>query len=102
MVQGHPSLLCSVYGKLCYVYGTRLKMLYNCLCADLATSALSRMREVCEIVSKLLMAHIPSLLLSAIMRLILRAYKILISATRLHIAPKGEGLLPTVAMQQCE
>ena len=74
----------------------------SCLHADLALSAFRRAREVCELVSNLLNAHIPLLLLSAISRLILRVYKILIAATRLHITPKGAELVHHSAWQQCE
>ena len=58
-------------------------------CADLANLAFIRLRGICEIFSSLLKAHIPISLSSAMSRLTVLAYKILIAATRLHSAPKG-------------
>ena len=74
-------------------------MRFPCLqCVDswaypgLASSAFRRAGGICEIVSDLLKVQIPIALLSALSRLIVLAYKNLISATKLHIAPRGQQL----------
>ena len=58
----------------------------------LASSAFQRAGGICEIVSDLLKVQVPIALLAALSRLIVLAYKSLISATKLHIAPKGPQL----------